>query len=103
MRRRKFLGLLGGTAAGWPFAAHAQQASKVPTVGILWHAGNIEEEAVYLTQIQQGLQYLGYVEGRNITLVNTFAHEAYERFNRNAVELVQRKVGILARADKVIE
>ena len=95
MRRREFLGFLGGTAVGWPFIARAQQTTKIPTVGILWHAGSIEEEAIYLTQIQQGLQDLGYVEGRNIRLVNTFANEEYERFNRNAVELVQRKVDVL--------
>ena len=50
---------------------------------------------MYLTQIQEGLRSLGYVEGRNITLVNTFADEQYERFNSNAVELVRRKVDVL--------
>ena len=73
MRRRDFI-VVGGAAITWPFAARAQQ-KKVPTVGILWHAGSAEEEAVFLTQIQEGLQALGYVEGRNITLVNTFADE----------------------------
>jgi len=93
MRRRDFLRVIGGVAAAWPVMAHAQQ--RVPTVGILWHAGSAEEEAIYLTQIQQGLQALGYVEGRNITLVNTFADEQYERFNSNAIELVRREVDVL--------
>ena len=39
----------------------------------MWHAGSVAEEAIFLTQIQQGLKDLGYVEGRNVTLVNTFA------------------------------
>lgn len=95
MRRRQFITLLRGAAVAWPLATHAQQTGRVPTVGILWHAGSIEEEAIYLTQIQQGLQTLGYVEGRNIALVNTFADEQYERFNSNAVELVRRKVDIV--------
>jgi putative ABC transport system substrate-binding protein len=95
LRRREFMMLLGGAAAALPLVARAQQTNKTPTVGILWHAGSIEEEAIYLREIQQGLQALGYVEGRNINLVNTFANEEYERFNANAIDLVQRKVDIL--------
>jgi putative ABC transport system substrate-binding protein len=41
------------------------------------------------------LKDLGYVEGRNVTLVNTFAGEQYERFNSNAAELVRRKVDVI--------
>jgi putative tryptophan/tyrosine transport system substrate-binding protein len=96
MRRREFFALVGGgAAAACPLAARAQQTGKIPSVGILWHAHSVEEEAIYLTQIQQGLRALGYVEGRDITLVNTFANEQYERFNSNAVELVRRKVDVL--------
>jgi len=95
MRRREFITLVGGAAVGWPLAARAQHKGRVPTIGILWHAGSVEAEAFFLTQIQQGLEALGYVEGRNITLVNTFADEQYERFYSNAVELVRRKVDVL--------
>jgi putative ABC transport system substrate-binding protein len=95
MRRREFITLLGGAAVAWPLPARAQQTDKVPTVGILWHAGSVEEEAIYLKEIQQGLQALGYVDGRNISLVNTFANEEYERFNANAVDLVGRKVDVI--------
>jgi putative tryptophan/tyrosine transport system substrate-binding protein len=94
MRRREFIVALS-SAAAWPLVARGQQISKVPTVGILWHAGSIEEEAGYLKEIQQGLLNLGYVEGRNINLANTFANEEYERFNANAVDLVGRKVDVL--------
>jgi hypothetical protein len=51
-RRREFIGLLGGAAAAWPLSVRAQQKSKVPIVGTLWHAGSAEEEALFLTQIQ---------------------------------------------------
>jgi ABC-type uncharacterized transport system substrate-binding protein len=95
MRRREFITLVGGAALARPLAARAQQKGRVPTVGILWHAGSVAEEAIFLTQMQHGLKDLGYVEGRDIILVNTFADEQYERFNSNAAELVRRKVDVL--------
>ena len=95
MRRRDFIKIVAGSSIAWPLAARAQQRVGVPTVGILWHAGSVEEEGIYLTQIQQGLQALGYVEGRNIILVNTFADEQYERYSSNAAELVRRKVDVV--------
>jgi ABC-type uncharacterized transport system substrate-binding protein len=94
MRLREFI-MVGGAAVAWPFAARAQKKPTVPTVGILWHAGSAEEEAIFLSQIQDGLQALGYVEGRNIVLVNTFADEQYERFSSNAAELIRREVDVL--------
>jgi putative tryptophan/tyrosine transport system substrate-binding protein len=95
MRRREFMRLFSSTVVVWPLTARAQQERKVATVGIMWHGGSVAEEAIFLTQIQQGLKDLGYVEGRNVTLVNTFAGEQYERFNSNAAELVRRKVDVI--------
>ena len=80
MRRREFIVLLGGAAAAWPLAARTQQ---VPKIGLLCHAGNEYEEAVFLSAVRQGFKNLGYVEGQNIKLINTFAAEQYERFNAN--------------------
>src|SRR5262249_28152146 len=91
MRRREFITLLGGAAA-WPVAARAQQ---IPQIGVLWHAGNEEEEAIYLSALRRGFSDQGYVESQNFTLVNTFAGEVYERFTSNAAELVRRRVDVI--------
>jgi putative ABC transport system substrate-binding protein len=96
MLRRDFIKVIVGFAASWPLVAQAQRRTdKIPQIGILWHAGNAQEEEVYLTALRQGFRELGYVEGRNIALLNTFANEVYERFNNNAVELVDRNVDVI--------
>jgi putative ABC transport system substrate-binding protein len=95
IRRREFTALLGGAAASWPLLARAQQINKLPKIGVLWHADNAEQEAPYLTPFQQSLSNLGYIDGRNMRLLNTYAAERYERFNSNAAELAKIPVDVL--------
>src|SRR5262245_39340366 len=78
--RRALIAALGGAAA-WPLVARARQQRKIPVVGILWHAGNEEEEANYLGALRKGLKDLGYLEGQSIILANRFAAENYDRFS----------------------
>jgi putative ABC transport system substrate-binding protein len=79
-----------------PLGAYAQQpVHKIPTVGMLWHATNEDDEAPFLGPFREGLNDLGYVERRNIVLENRFAAERYERFGGLAAELVQLKVDAL--------
>ena len=94
MRRREFITLLGGAAATWPVAGHAQQP-KTYTVGVLWHAGSAEEEGAYFTALVGAFSKLGQVNGRNIKLEHRFPNEAPERFRKFAEELVSSKVDIL--------
>lgn len=90
------LGWGGGISSGC-VAARCQRAAipKIPRIGVLWHAGNEEEEALYLGALRQGFSELGYVEGKNFVLENRFAAEQYERFNALAAELVKANVDIL--------
>ena len=95
MRRREFIAALG-SATAWPMLARAQRPPRqVPLVGVLWHAGSAEEEAIYLGALRKGLNDLGYIEGRNIILENRFAAENPERFPVMAEELVALKPDIL--------
>jgi putative tryptophan/tyrosine transport system substrate-binding protein len=92
MRRRQFITLIGGAAAAWPLAARAQQSSsKIPIVGVLWHAGSAEEEDVYLSVLRKAFNDLGYVEGKNIILEHRFPAEDPQRFRILAQELVDLK------------
>lgn len=65
MKRRELITLLGGASFVGPRAASAQQAGRVRTVGLL-DTRTATAEAPYLTAFKQGLQALGWTEGRNI-------------------------------------
>jgi len=80
----------------WPQVAWAQRkANPVPRIGVLWHAANEEEEAVYLAAVRRGLSDFDYVEGKNIILENRFPAEVPERFISLAAELAALKVDVL--------
>jgi putative tryptophan/tyrosine transport system substrate-binding protein len=93
LRRREFI-ILGTTAAAWPLKAIAQGSRNGRRVGILWHAGSAEEEAVYLAALVQGLKDHGYIDGQTIRLEHRFPNEEPERFASLAAELVELKVDV---------
>jgi putative tryptophan/tyrosine transport system substrate-binding protein len=94
MRRREFITLLGGTAAGWPLAARAQQLAP-PTVGYL--STRSPGEAKYVTDaFAQGLNEIGYVEGRNLAIELRWAELQYDRLPALASGLVRRQVLVIA-------
>jgi putative ABC transport system substrate-binding protein len=97
MRRREFIGLLGGTAAFWPLAADAQQGKKIPVIGILstGAAEGPDASRVTLNAIIEGLKALGYVEGQNIVFERRFAESNPDRFRQLAPELVERQVDVI--------
>jgi putative ABC transport system substrate-binding protein len=69
MRRREFLGVFGSTAITWPLAARAQQAERMRHIGLLMvHRETDPEFKNYLDAFRQGLEKLGWIEGRNIRI-----------------------------------
>src|SRR5262245_63230659 len=85
MRRREFITLLGG-AATWPLAARAQQAARLPRIGILW-PDPVTASGHFVDAFRQGLGELGYVEGRNMTIEFRTAEGTMERLPDLAAEL----------------
>jgi len=96
MRRREFIGLAGGAVASLPFAARAQQASRMPKVGVLWHATRVEEEKGPLIVFRRGLKEVGYIEGENIIVEHRFPNEDPVLFKQYAEELAALKPDVLA-------
>jgi putative tryptophan/tyrosine transport system substrate-binding protein len=68
MKRRAFISLLGGAAA-WPLAARAQQSDKVRRIGVLMGgSGRDPIEQARLAAFLDGLQQLGWTDGRNVRI-----------------------------------
>jgi putative ABC transport system substrate-binding protein len=89
MRRREFITLLGGAAAAWPFAARAQQAERTRRIGVLMgYAENDSEAQAWVAAFREGLQKLGWTEGRNIRIDTRWAAADAEAMQRFAQELV---------------
>jgi ABC-type uncharacterized transport system substrate-binding protein len=86
MRRREFLGVLGG-AATWPLAAHAQE--RVRRVGVLMHSTPDEPEAqLRVAAFLQGLQEAGWSVGRNVRIETRWSAGDAARLRKDAAELV---------------
>jgi putative tryptophan/tyrosine transport system substrate-binding protein len=95
MKRREFITLLGGAAAGWPLAARAQpQAVKLPTIGFLG-ASTSSNWAQWSAAFVQRLRELGWIEGRTVAIEYRWAEGRNERYAEIANEFVRLKVDVI--------
>jgi ABC-type uncharacterized transport system substrate-binding protein len=91
MRRSEFISGLGAAAAAWPLAARAQQPA-MPVVGVLSGGSPTTDPRPGIAGIFKGLNEMGYVEGRNVTIELREARGQYDRLPALAGELVRRQV-----------
>ena len=93
MRRRQVIKLLGGVAAAWPLAAHAQQPS-MPVIGYLG-TGTSSTQREWLATFTERLHELGWREGQNLKIEVRFGEGRDERFTEIAAEFATLKVNII--------
>ena len=88
MRRREFITLLGGVAVGWPVAVRAQSA--MPVIGFL-RSTQAAGFAYIVDAFRQGLNDVGFVEGKNVAIEYRWADNQQDRLPGLAADLVRRE------------
>jgi ABC-type uncharacterized transport system substrate-binding protein len=96
MKRRDFLGLVAGSAI-WPLPALAQQATKLPRIGILLPGPSQGPDGsrATLNALVEKLREDGYIENQHVVIERRFAESNPERLRELAAELVASKVDVI--------
>jgi ABC-type uncharacterized transport system substrate-binding protein len=93
MKRRDFIALVGGSAAAWPLAAHAQQAA-MPVVGLL-RSTTAAPFAAIVAALHKGLGEEGFIEGRNVVIEQRWADNQLDRLPGLTADLLRRKAAVI--------
>ena len=95
MKRREFIAGLGGAAA-WPAVARAQRPGKMPVIGVLMVAtGGDPETRARLKAFNEGLEVLGWIDGKTVRIEYRWAAGDPSKIDRYAAELVGLKPGVI--------
>jgi putative ABC transport system substrate-binding protein len=97
MRRRDFITLVGGATVAWPITARAQQPDRVWRIGVLMDLAESDPEGqAYVAAFQEGLQKLGWTDGRNVRINLRWGAGEPDRLRAYAAELVGLKPDVIA-------
>jgi putative tryptophan/tyrosine transport system substrate-binding protein len=103
LRRRQFITLLSGAAAGWPFAARAQQGERIRRIGVLMSvAAEGTEGQARLAAFLKGLQQLGWTDGNNVRIEHRWGAGDAERIRSYAAELVALSPDVILASGDIV-
>jgi putative ABC transport system substrate-binding protein len=97
LKRREFITLVGGAAAAWPLAVRAQQAGKLPTIGLLG-ASAASVQLPWTAAFVQRIRELGWIEDRTVGIEYRGTEGRNERAGEIAAEFVRHKVDVIVTA-----
>jgi putative tryptophan/tyrosine transport system substrate-binding protein len=97
VKRREFITMIGGAAATWPLAAHAQPVThyRIGHLAIAAPTDTPPPPPANWDAFVQGLREAGYMEGRNIAFEHRSAHDQPELFPKLALDLARLKVDVI--------
>lgn len=94
MRRREFLGVLGGAATGWPLAVSAQPAERLRRIGVLMGGADDAEGRERLSALQQGLRAKGWNDA-NLQVDERWSFGRIERVRSDAASLLEANPNVV--------
>lgn len=99
MRRREFIKVVGGAAAGWPLAAHAQSGERIRRIGLLLpYVADDPRSQAHLAQLRDALRDLGWTDGHNLHLEVRWAAGEMDRTRTFALELAKLSPDVILAA-----
>jgi len=102
MKRREFITLLGGAAAAWPLVGRAQPAERVRRIAVLMNNAQDDPEGQARAEaFRQGLQALGWIEGRNLRIDWYWTAGDIGRIRSNVTKLAGRPPDIIVANGRV--
>jgi putative ABC transport system substrate-binding protein len=97
MKRREFIGLLGGLAFGWPIGATAQQPSRARLIGALLTGADPQTRDAFIRELEK----LGWIEGRNIHIEARVHAGDPDRMHAYTTELIKLSPDVILAATSV--
>jgi ABC-type uncharacterized transport system substrate-binding protein len=95
MKRREFITLIGGAAAAWPLAAHAQQGERMRLVGVLMGIESGPDARARVVAFRQALREAGWMEGRNVMINVVWGAGDAEHVRADAADLLGKSPDVI--------